>query len=99
LNPDTGLPLPDATLYLTLPPDIASARAAFGVERYETVTIQTKVKAQFAAVSEEVVKQHGRGSWTEVSASGTIEEVEKVIQDKLSVVLSATPGELGRLWQ
>jgi dTMP kinase len=99
LNPDAGLPLPDSTLYLTLPPNIASARAAFGVERYETVTIQTKVKEQFAAVSEEVVKQHGRASWTEISALGTIEEVGKTIQDKLRAVLSAPPGELGRLWQ
>jgi hypothetical protein len=61
--------------------------------------MQTKVKEQFAAVSEEVVKQHGRASWTEISASGTIEEVGKTIQDELRAVLLSPPGELGRLWK
>ena len=98
LNPDAGLPLPDATLYLTLPPDIASARAAFGVERYETVTIQTEVKKQFTAVANEVVKRHGRGCWTEISATGTIDEVEQKVHHELSAVLSEVTGELGRLW-
>jgi dTMP kinase len=98
LNPDAGLPLPDATLYLTLPPDIASARAAFGVERYETVAIQGRVKQQFNAVADEVVKRHGEDRWTEISASGTIEEVESLIHTKLKAVLSSEPRELKRLW-
>jgi len=99
LNPDKGLPLPDATLYLTLPPDVASARAAYGVERYETVAMQERVKGQFTAVAGEVKKRHGEDSWTEISASGTIEEVEGLIHSKLEPILSADPKPVGRLWQ
>jgi len=99
LNPDNGLPLPDAILYLTLPPDVASARAAYGVERYETVAIQERVKSQFKAVAGEVKKRHGEDSWTEISASGTIEEVECLIHSKLEPILSADPKPVGRLWQ
>lgn len=99
LNPDKGLPLPDATLYLTLPPDVASARAAYGVERYETVAMQEQVKIQFKAVAGEVKKRHGDDSWIEISASGTIEEVEALVHSKLKPILSADPGAVGRLWE
>jgi dTMP kinase len=99
LNPDKGLPLPDATLYLTLPPDVASARAAYGVERDETLAMQERVKGQFTAVAGEVKKRHGEDSWTEISASGTIEEVEGLIHSKLEPILSADPKPVGRLWQ
>lgn len=99
LNPDKGLPLPDAILYLSLPPDVASARAAYGVERYETVTMQEQVKKQFTAVANEVKQRHGKASWTEISASGTIEEVEGLIHARLASVLSIQPGAIGRLWQ
>ena len=99
LNPDKGLPLPDAILYLTLPPEIASARAAYGVERYETVTMQEQVKNQFAAVAAEVKKRHGEDSWTVISASGTIEEVESLIHARLDPLLSAPREAIGRLWQ
>jgi dTMP kinase len=99
LNPDKGLPLPDATLYLTLPPDVASARAAYGVERYETVAMQERVKSQFTAVAGEVKKRHGEHSWTEISASGTIEEVEGLVHAKLEPLLSADPKPIGRLWE
>jgi thymidylate kinase len=99
LNPDKGLPLPDATLYLTLPPDVASARATYGVERYETVAMQERVKSQFTAVAGEVKKRHGEDSWSEISASGTIEEVEGLIHSKLEPLLSGDLKPMGRLWQ
>jgi dTMP kinase len=99
LNPDKGLPLPDAILYLTLPPEVASARAAYGVERYENVAMQERVKNQFLAVASEVKKRHGEDGWTEISAEGTIEEVEALVHARLGPILSSDPGAIGRLWQ
>ncbi|KAK8865858.1 thymidylate kinase [Kwoniella newhampshirensis] len=99
LPPDTALPLPDITLYLTLPPSVASQRSAFGVERYETVAIQTAVREQFGLVANEVKKRHGDGRWVEVSAEGSIEEVESRIWGLVdSVVNGGVDGTVGELW-
>ncbi|RSH94127.1 Thymidylate kinase [Saitozyma podzolica] len=76
LNPDAGLPLPDLTLYLTVPPEVASTRGAYGVERYENLDMQTRTREQFAAVAREVQARHGEDRWVQVSAVGTIDEVE-----------------------
>ncbi|WVF70842.1 thymidylate kinase [Kwoniella sp. CBS 6097] len=75
LQPDTSLPLPDVTLYLTLSPTIASKRSAFGEERYETDQMQRSTREQFALVGQEVVKRHGEDRWKETDAGGSIEEV------------------------
>lgn len=95
MNPDTGLPLPDITVYLTLRPEVAAQRGAYGDERYEKLEVQAKVREQFGLVAAEVQKRHGE-VWAEVSAEGTVEEVGeeiwKVVQPRLEV------GELGRLW-
>ncbi|WWD17958.1 thymidylate kinase [Kwoniella shandongensis] len=99
LQPDTALPLPDITLYLTLPPAVASQRSAFGVERYETVAIQTAVREQFGLVANEVKKRHGDGKWVEVSAEGSIEEVEERIWGLLEGMISGgVDGRIGELW-
>lgn len=99
LNPDAGLPLPDVTMYLSLPPDVAASRAAYGVERYETLDIQNRVKAQFQLVAEQVRKRHGQDRWLDVSAEGSIEEVGKVIWNILESSLSRTSEPLGVLWR
>ncbi|WVQ85459.1 thymidylate kinase [Cryptococcus sp. DSM 104549] len=98
LQPDTALPLPDITLYLTLPPDVASKRSAFGVERYETVAIQTAVREQFGLVAGEVKKRHGDARWVEVSADGTIEEVESRIWGLVGGTIEQPKESLGELW-
>lgn len=98
LNPDTGLLLPDLTLYLTIPPEVASARSDFGTERYETTTMQQKVKEQFVLVHEQVVKRHGHDKWVEISAVGTIEEVEGMVHSELEKVLASAPEPVKHLW-
>jgi dTMP kinase len=60
--------------------------------------MQNKVKEQFKLVEQEVVKRHGRGRWVEVSAVGTIEEVEEVVRSELDGVFSASPEPLQHLW-
>ncbi|OCF33236.1 thymidylate kinase [Kwoniella heveanensis BCC8398] len=103
LNPDTALPLPDITLYLTLSPIIASQRAAFGEERYETDQMQRSTRQQFALVAQEVVKRHGENRWREVDANGGIEEVGDRIWGLLAPLLEEGQGgglkrEVGELW-
>ncbi|WVR05820.1 thymidylate kinase [Kwoniella sp. DSM 27419] len=98
LQPDTALPLPDLTLYLTLPPIEASNRSAFGMERYETVSMQTATREQFGLVAQEVSRRHGDGRWMEVDARGTIEEVGDRIWALLEPVISGVGGQVGDLW-
>ena len=94
LSPDAGLPLPDIVVYLTVPPETAAARSAYGTERYETVEIQLRVREQFRRVAREFERQHGN-RWKTIDARGTIEEVEEQIQLALRDV---QPGS-GELWQ
>ncbi|KAK4684945.1 dTMP kinase, partial [Tremellales sp. Uapishka_1] len=98
LNPEAGLPLPDITLFLSLPPDVASARSAYGEERYETLEMQTQVREQFKLVAEEVRRKHGEGKWSEVSAAGTIEEVGDRIATLVKELVEGTKGPISRLW-
>ncbi|WVQ97191.1 thymidylate kinase [Kwoniella sp. CBS 9459] len=100
LQPDTSLPLPDITLYLTLSRTIASQRSAFGEERYETDQMQRSTREQFALVAREVVKRHGEDKWREVDAGGSIEEVGDRIWAAVQPLLSGegTSKEVGDLW-
>lgn len=95
LQPDTGLPLPDLTLFLTLSPEVAAQRGAYGAERYENLAMQTRVREQFALVGDEVRKRHGE-RWIEVSAEGTLDEVERHIWEAVDGV--RVSDEMGRLW-
>lgn len=98
-NPDRGLPLPDITLFLTLSPEIASSRAAFGAERYETIEMQDRVRAQFGVVADTVRRTHGDRRWVSVSAEGSKDEVGDSIWREIEVLLGARPLELEVLWQ
>ncbi len=98
LNPDSGLPLPDLTLYLTVPPEVAASRASYGTERYETMDMQTSTRAQFALVAEEVRTRHGEAKWVAVNANASIEEVEEKVWKCVKAVSSKDLGPLGTLW-
>ncbi|RSH87192.1 Thymidylate kinase [Saitozyma podzolica] len=99
LNPDAGLPLPDLTLYLTVPPEVASTRGAYGVERYENLDMQTRTREQFAAVAREVQARHGEDRWVQVSAVGTIDEVEARIWELVDGALRRVDEtRVGELW-
>lgn len=102
LTPDTGLPLPDTTLFLTLSPEVASKRGAYGEERYETLDTQTRVREQFALVGREMAARHP-GRWEEVSAEGTMDAVEAKVWTRVQAVVKRVEAggegsELGRLW-
>jgi len=98
LNPDAGLPLPDLTLFLTLPVEVASARSAYGSERYETVELQTRVRTEFASVAEEVINRHGKDRWVSVDATGSMDKVEEAIWQNVETALAQTKGAIGCLW-
>ncbi|KGB77659.1 thymidylate kinase [Cryptococcus deuterogattii 99/473] len=98
LQPDAGLPLPDATLYLTLPPETAARRSAYGEERYESVSIQQAVRQQFKLVANEIKKRHGAGKWIEINADGTITDVEERVWSQISDVVEHANGSIGDLW-
>lgn len=95
MQPDTGLPLPDITLYLTVPPEIASSRDAYGTERYETMELQTKVRSEFRSVSEKVRHMHG-DVWRDIEAVGSIDEVALQVWHLVSGLKA---GAGGKLWE
>jgi dTMP kinase len=88
--------LPDVVLYLTVPPEVASSRAAFGAERYETVELQNKVRHKFAKVAAVVTQRHGE-IWREIEAVGSIEEVESKVWTEVSACIERG-GRRGELW-
>jgi len=96
MHPDAGLPLPDLTIYLTVPPEIASSRAEYGTERYETMELQTKVRTEFQMVRDRVRSIHGDSTWKDIEAVGDIEEVAARIWGLVSVL---KPGMGGKLWE
>lgn len=51
-HPDVGLLVPDLVLFLDLSIDEAEKRGGFGVERYETRELQTKVRDKFMALKD-----------------------------------------------
>ncbi|WVN90289.1 thymidylate kinase [Cryptococcus depauperatus CBS 7841] len=98
LQPDTGLPLPDVTLYLTLSSEAASKRPVFGSERYETIAIQQAVREQFKLVADQVVHRHGPERWINISADGSIEQVWKRIWSVVSKTVDEPEGHIQELW-
>lgn len=79
-----------------MPPEVASSRSAYGVERYETVELQNKVREQFARVAAVVTQRHGQ-IWRQVEAVGNIEEVESKVWTEVSTCIGRG-GRKGDLW-
>lgn len=52
-EPEKGLPMPDAVVYLTLSPEEAARRSAFGGERYEQTDFQTRVSHNYQLLKED----------------------------------------------
>ncbi|KAI9911720.1 hypothetical protein PsorP6_008803 [Peronosclerospora sorghi] len=72
--PEIGLPKPDAVIFLDVPVLHASNRADFGLERYETLNFQEKVKQNFYNIMERTTPK-----WYVVDATGTIEQVHNKV--------------------
>ena len=92
------MPLPDLTIYLTVPPDVASSRSAYGSERYETVDIQTRVREQFELVAQHLAAKHDAKLWHSIVATGSIEEVKDEIWGLVEPLLHRELPVSGRLW-
>lgn len=69
---ENGLVKPDCLLYLHAPVETAASRGGFGLERYENLDMQNRVKEQFELLKEE--------DWVLIDANRTIEEVEVDVQ-------------------
>lgn len=77
-----GLPLPDLTLFLSLTPEVAAQRGAYGEERYEVVAIQEKVKTILSQLGSET----NVGPWQTIDAG---QDIDKVTEDCLAEVKKA----------
>jgi dTMP kinase len=49
-QPEVGLPRPDLCLFLSIPTEEAAKRGGYGVERYETDSMQNRVKELFLSL-------------------------------------------------
>jgi dTMP kinase len=70
-SPDIGLPSPDLTLFLHLTPEVAAKRGGYGEERYESVSMQSKVRECFTTIGQEMQGKN----WQIIDASRGVEEV------------------------
>lgn len=71
-SPDTGLPRPDAVVFLDLSAADAAKRGGFGEERYEVPVMQRRVRELFAVMMEDA---RDEGDWNVVDAGKGVEEV------------------------
>lgn len=75
-SPDTGLPRPDAVIFLDLSAADAAKRGGFGQERYEVPKIQKRVRELFGLMMEDI---RDDGDWKVVNAGKSVEEVHEEI--------------------
>ncbi len=71
---EIGLPKPDLTIFLHLPVEKATTRGGYGQERYETISIQERVNANFKTMI-----NRNPDDWCVVDGSQSIEMVHKKI--------------------
>eukprot|EP01118_Nematostelium_gracile_P016757 TRINITY_DN7013_c0_g1_i2.p1 TRINITY_DN7013_c0_g1~~TRINITY_DN7013_c0_g1_i2.p1 ORF type:complete len:211 (+),score=68.77 TRINITY_DN7013_c0_g1_i2:72-704(+) len=71
-NPDVGLPAPDLVIYMQLTTEEAKKRGDYGLERYENLAFQEKVKDLY----EKTLKDD---TWQMIDASKSVEELESII--------------------
>jgi dTMP kinase len=91
--PDEGLPAPDATLFLDVPPAVARTRGGYGEERYEKEEHQARVREAFAQMRGRVKR------WSVIDAGQTMDEVERAIWQVVVPLATGVHGPLERLWE
>lgn len=97
--PDAGLPAPDLTLFLDVPPAAVRARGGFGDERYERADVQARVRAAFERIGEEMGEGVLReGAWAVVEAERAREEVAEAVWEWVRPLAGGTARPLQRLW-
>lgn len=79
-------------MFLDLDEKTASARAAYGEERYEKRAFQEKVRHAFYQVESFV--QYAGGHWIRIDASGTPDQVWQTIQQHTDNIVTQGPVAL-----
>jgi len=90
-QPDIGLPRPDLVVFMNVSEEVAKQRGGYGEERYEQAEFQRRVKDNYELLRDP--------SWVEVSADGSLAEVESKLLSVVEKELTKERGDLGRLWQ
>uniref|UniRef100_A0AAV1UW29 Thymidylate kinase n=1 Tax=Peronospora matthiolae TaxID=2874970 RepID=A0AAV1UW29_9STRA len=85
--PETGLPKPDAVIFLDVPVAQTAARGNFGQERYEKMDFQGKVRQNFYAIMERTTPK-----WHVVDATGTTDQVHLKVLDIAKEVIAKYTG-------
>jgi len=93
--PDRGLPCPDAVFFMRVEPEDGAARANFGDERYENLTMQANVRAEF-----QNGRLHDGVNWNVVDGGRAIDEISEEIKEKVSILQAAAGEEMPvvQLW-
>jgi dTMP kinase len=88
-HPHVGLPRPDLVLFLHISAEDAAARGGYGTERYEKKAMQDRVRELF----EEVRGKKEGDDFVVVDAGGTVEDVQREIQEKTRAALERVDVE------
>jgi dTMP kinase len=88
-HPDVGLPRPDLVLFLHISAEDAAARGGYGTERYEKKAMQDRVRELF----EKVRGRKEGDDFVVIDAGGSMEDVQREIQQKTRVALGRVNGE------
>jgi dTMP kinase len=73
--PEVGLPRPDICLFLSVSPEEAARRGGFGVERYETNSMQQRVRQLFLSL----VNLPHNDEFKVIEAGRSVEEVARAV--------------------
>jgi dTMP kinase len=90
--PDVGLPAPDLTLFLDLPPEAAATRGGYGEERYEKEALQARVRTLFHSLAGET-----RG-WVTIDAGQDREAVASEVWKHVEPLVQGIEAPICTLW-
>ncbi|CAE6479592.1 unnamed protein product [Rhizoctonia solani] len=94
LNPDIGLPAPDAAFFLEVSPEVARQRGGYGQERYENEEMQAVVRQTFQQIGKDVQER-----WEVVDANRTQEEIEEDLWSRIGPLINGQLEEdLKTMW-
>jgi len=85
-----GLPRPDLVVFLDVSEEVARQRGGFGEERYEVAEFQRRVRSNYRELEDP--------SWVQVSADGSLEEVEGQLAALVVEEVARDRGLVGKLW-
>lgn len=105
MSPDTSLPSPDLTLFLSLSAAAAAKRGGYGEERYEKEEMQRKVREAFAEIEAVTLNGSSQGGgttkWRTLDAEKSLGEVFEEVKREVESVRDEVQREgrgIGGLW-